>query len=101
MPRSPTGDDDRLRLRLFVGGQLADEAYIAADDPDAPDLIATVTGRLQNAAQAAQAEGQPWMMEAFDPTAPVGSAYVRVGTDSTMMRRPVATWWFPVAGADQ
>jgi hypothetical protein len=41
------------------------------------------------------------MIEAYDPTAPPGSGYVRLGTDDTLMVRPTATWWFPVAGADQ
>lgn len=97
----PTGDrDPRLRLRLFVGGQLADETWIDADAPDANDLITAVMRLHQEAAEAAQAAGTPWMIEAFDPEAPVGSAYVRLGTDSSLMQRPTATWWFPVAGAD-
>jgi hypothetical protein len=87
--------DSRLRLRLFIGGTMADEHWIDATDPKAGDL-AEATSQLHAAAcDEADRQGQLWLIEVYDPSAPPGAAYLRVGTDTEGMCDPLPLAQFP------
>lgn len=71
----------RRRLRFWFGGRLRDEVWLDASHGDHAEL-AEMTGAYHvRLAEAAEAVGQPWMVEVFDPAAPEATAYMRYGTD--------------------
>lgn len=76
-------DGGRVRLRVFVGGELADELWV---DPDASDE--EQRGHIV-AAQTAADAGLPWMVELHDPSLPPDQAYMRFGTDPRGMLVPL------------
>jgi hypothetical protein len=80
--------DSRLRLRLFIGGTMADEHWIDAADPKAGDLAAATSDLHAAAVEAASAAGDVWMIEVYDPDAAPDSAYLRIGTDTEGMTDP-------------
>jgi hypothetical protein len=97
MPEIPTTHpDNRLRLRLWIGGELRDEVWITADDPGALTK-ATLTGSVHIAAvERAEAAGSRWLVEVYDPDAPEGEAYLRFGTDTAGMVAPAPLNGFEV-----
>jgi hypothetical protein len=81
--------DARLRFRVYLGGELADEVWIDAADPGSRDQ-ATMTAIMQaDICQRAALDGVPWLLEVFDPGSPAGCAYLRLGTDTDGMTLPV------------
>lgn len=89
-------DTSRLRLRLWIDGELRDETWIDAADPHAL-LAADFARRLHETLVAdAEAHDQPWLTEVYDPGAPEDRAYFRVGSDLDGMVYPV-----PINGAGQ
>ena len=68
--------ESRLRLRLWVEGELVDEAWVGpADDME------LVSARQERMAKEATDAGQVFMAEAYDPDLPESQAYLRFGTD--------------------
>lgn len=82
--------DNRLRLRLFIDSRLADEVWLNADDPHAPAKAERTALAHTAAADQADADGQPWMTEVYDPAADPDRAYLRIGTDTSLMEDPQA-----------
>lgn len=79
----PPPSDPRLRLRLYVDGELADETWLDATDQSADD-ITTATARMHaSACQAAEAAGLEWRIEVYDPEAPGQLRILTIGTDIT------------------
>lgn len=74
-----TPGDPRLRIRLYVDGQLADEVWIDARDPGHHAQTDAAQDRHMALAAAAHRAGQSWCMEAFDPAEPPHRAYIRFG----------------------
>ena len=74
---------DSLRIRLYVGGELADELWVS-DQANA----GRAGPRHMAAALEADRDGKTWMVEVFDPAAPPDSAYMRFGTDAAGMVQP-------------
>lgn len=64
----------RLRLRIYVDGEIADESWVG-EGPDTVDgrLVAELHAGICNAATAA---GRLWVMEAYDPN---DGSYERIG----------------------
>lgn len=83
----------RLRVRVFIGGQLADEAWIDAGAPDALIQVDWVNERHLAMVQAAHAGGQPWLVELHDAGRPPDDCCLRIGTDTEGMIAPL-----PAAG---
>jgi hypothetical protein len=83
-----TKTDSRLRFRLFIDGELVDENWIDSKSCDMP--TESIMLGLKHAAvyTKAEAEGKLWMSEIYDPERPEDSAYVRIGTDKSMMVQP-------------
>lgn len=89
LPGWVSGPENALRLRLYVAGVLRSEVWIDSADPEA-DSVMGFAMRLHTAmADLAGEAGMPWMTEVYDPAAPVGEAYLRVGTDQAGMVEPV------------
>lgn len=97
-PPPPHFQHLRLRLRFWTGGQLRDEVWLSADDTDAAALAEHVATHHAQLAHLAEAAGVPWLVEAFDPSAEEGSAYVRYGTDTAGMVQPVPVPRDPPSG---
>jgi hypothetical protein len=73
---------DQLRVRLYLGGQLADERWLSLADPD--DTTWVGLAHVEAAAEADRT-GVLWLVEVFDPDLPEEAAYKRFGTDTAGM----------------
>lgn len=93
-PRPPT--PMRLRIRLYIAGQLADETWIGQHEPEpgqpyGPRIDgAQLAARHRVLVEDAERADLPWQVEAFDPSAPDGEQYYRFGTDAAGMVTPMA-----------
>jgi hypothetical protein len=81
--------DPRLRLRLLIGGLLADEIWLDAADPDVQRLADITTAVHSEGVDAAREYGVPWLIEVYQPSEPAYRAYLRVGSDVAAMVAPV------------
>jgi hypothetical protein len=76
-----------VAARLYVAGELVAETWIPAGTTG-PDMAERV-GRLYVAqVQVAEAAGQVWMAELYDPQAPPEASHLRFGTDTAGMSDP-------------
>lgn len=81
----PTGP--RLRMRVYVDGEVAREDWIGAGSTiDGAQLAA----EHADITEAASDRGSVWQIEIYDPTAPDGEQYHRYGTDRAGMVLPTA-----------
>jgi hypothetical protein len=76
----------RLRLRVWVDGELADETWLPGDVPHAGK---DAGHRHRALTEAADAAGKLWLVELFDPSEPETTAYMRYGTDRRGMVLPL------------
>jgi hypothetical protein len=74
----------RVRIRMFVDGELVDEAW-----PTKPSDLTALLDLHTRIADNAKAKGSRFMVEIYDCDAPLDSSALRWGTDSTMMRDPI------------
>ena len=81
-------DDPRLRFRLWIDGELLDEAWIDSNDADADEQGTAVQRRHEQLAAEAEGYGYPWLIEVYDPAQPPDQAYIRFGTDRDGMTEP-------------
>lgn len=77
-----------LRLRLWIGGELRDELWINADDPNVSELTDATAAYHLRITEMADAAGIVWMTEVYDPGQPEDRAYLRIGTDLDGMHEP-------------
>lgn len=89
------GPTPRLRMRLFVGRVMIDECWL-------PQTLPHVAGTRHRAiCAAAEAMGDQWMLELFDPDEPdPEAAYMRIGSAASLMVRPVPVDQWPNLGPD-
>ena len=87
-------NDPRIRFRLYVAGELVDEVWFDVSNPDVDALADRARDRHTAMALEADAAGQLWMVEIYNPAASAESAYMRFGTDADGMIDPQ----FPPAG---
>jgi hypothetical protein len=80
--------DDWLRFRLYLDGRLHDEAIIDTRDPDAEQRCGEAGDRMARQAEEAEAAGRLWCTEVYNPIQPPSEAYLRFGTDSSVMVEP-------------
>lgn len=79
----------RLRFRVYVARQVVDEQWADLITGRQSRALGTELGQRQvQIAMAAASEGFPWMVEVYDPSAEPEDAYIRFGTDWSMMERP-------------
>jgi hypothetical protein len=78
---------DQLRFRVWVGGQLVREDWLPGATLEAGGDLGRVHAGL---ATDAEAKGEPWLVEVYDPAAPVDEGYLRFGSDTSHMVAPVA-----------
>jgi hypothetical protein len=90
-----TDPDPRLRFRIYVEGEIADEEWIDTTAPGRQDAVDALMARQLDIAHAAQADGELWMVEVFDPEQPEHQAYARFGTDKRGMILPIQTVRLP------
>jgi len=90
-PTPPEGfrAQQALRLRFWIGGQLRDEVWLDAGDPEARNLAGYCATYHSEMAELADAAGVLWMTEVYDPAAPEDQAYLRIGTDVGGMHLPL------------
>jgi hypothetical protein len=88
-PQPRPAPDPRLRLRLWIDGALIDEAWIDSLDPHAASRVDAVHAVHTHLAELANAHGVPWLTEVYNPEAPEGDQYIRIGTDDAGMVQPV------------
>lgn len=70
---------DTVRIRVFVDGELVEEDWLNDDNSEELGLK-----------HFALTEGQDrWLVEVFNPHVPEEGAYVRFGTDDSMMTEPI------------
>lgn len=81
-----TGHDSRLRLRLYVDAQLADETWL--DVATIKSAIMTLIYRA--ATDIADERGLLWLIELHDPDPHAPRPYQRFGTDRRGMVAPLA-----------
>lgn len=81
-------EDPRMRFRLWIAGQLVDETWVDASNPDAERIIHALRQRHIDLANEATAEDRPWLAEYYDPAKPEHEAYVRFGDDAEGMVDP-------------
>lgn len=81
-------EDPRLRFRVWVDGELVDETWLDATNPDADEHFAAMTGRHEALVQAADLIDSVWLVEWYDPARPEDQAYGRAGTDVAGMVDP-------------
>jgi hypothetical protein len=84
----PADPEPFLRFRLFVAGTVADEDWIDTRDPSSGGRATACAERQRAAALAADAAGQLWMVEVYNPSEPSDAAYFRFGTDPGGMVAP-------------
>jgi hypothetical protein len=78
---------DQLRFRVWVGGELVREDWLPGATLGAGVDLARVHAGL---ATEAEAKDTPWLVEVYDPAAPVDEGYMRFGSDASQMVCPVA-----------
>jgi hypothetical protein len=76
----------RLRLRVYVDGEIADETWLPGDVPNAGK---DAGHRHRAITDAANAAGKLWLVELYDPAEPEETAYMRYGTDRRGMVLPL------------
>lgn len=81
--------DPRLRFRIFVAGQLAVETWLDCSALNAQHQINTIRGLHAAIVSRAEAAGDKWLAEVWDPDLPGDEAYTRFGTDRAGMTLPV------------
>lgn len=92
--------DSRLRFRVYIGGELADEHWLDALAPGAAGQMAAVRARHLALTEDAAEAGEPWLVEVFDPGEAGDRAYIRLGTDTEGMLDPLPLedleppWWW-------
>ena len=87
----PDRRDSRLRLRLYVDGQLADETWLDVRDREQATIQSAITTLVYRAAtDAADERGVPWLVEVHDPDEHAPAPYLRFGTDTRGMVAPLA-----------
>jgi len=74
----------RVRIRMFVDGELVDEAW-----PTKPSDLTALLDLHTRIADNASARGALFCVEVYDLDAPPDRCAMRWGTDPTMMREPV------------
>lgn len=78
---------DQLRIRVWVGGELVREDWLPGATITAGEDLGHVHAGL---AVAAEAQGEAWLVEVYDPDAPADEGYLRFGSDTSRMVGPVA-----------
>ena len=78
---------DQLRFRVWVGGELVREDWLPGVLMGAGGDLARAHGKLATDADAA---GEPWLVEIYDPAEPADEGYIRFGSDTAGMVCPVA-----------
>ncbi len=78
-----SGDEHPLKVRLYVSGKLVDECEV-----DSLEAAAAESDRQGLLALAAAMYDEPWLIEIYNPDAPLDAAYVRFGTDTDGMVDP-------------
>lgn len=84
-----SGDNPRLRLRVWVEGELIEETWVDTSGPDRERLTDAASQRHKALTDRADREGRRWLVETFDPALPEEQAYVRFGTDKAGMVEPL------------
>lgn len=74
-------EERRLRVRLYIGGELCFEEWVDASGID--------KAAQRHAAQQLKHPGKEWNVEVFDPTEPENEAYLRFGSSTEGMVQPV------------
>jgi hypothetical protein len=95
-----TGDDPRLRFRVYVEGDVLDEQWLDASNPDSERQMDGLLSRHAEAVECAEAAGFRWQVEIYDPAKSDDIAYTRYGTDLDGMANPhrVKKWERIVSG---
>lgn len=78
---------DQLRFRVWVGGELVREDWLPGATLEAGGDLGHVHAGLASEAEAA---GEAWLVEVYDPAAPADDGYLRFGSDTSGMVCPVA-----------
>lgn len=73
---------DQLRFRVWVGGELVREDWLPGARPEAGTDLALEHAGLASDAEAA---GEKWLVEVYDPDAPADDGYLRFGSDTAGM----------------
>jgi hypothetical protein len=81
-----------MRFRLYVAGEVKDETWLNVDGPEVAANFAAVNHRHHDLIVWAERARLPWMTEVYNPAAPEGQQYARVGTDADGMVQPMVVW---------
>jgi hypothetical protein len=94
-------DDPRLRFRFYLAGVVVDQEWVDATQPGAQQRVDAIQRRHAGAGDRANARGQLWLAEVYDPAAPPDHAYIRFGTDAALMEHPQPVTIQPRDGAPE
>lgn len=75
----------KVRVRFYLNGELVDEAWMYDEGK-----VQIISLDHLNRAKRAEAAGQVWMLEFYDPYMFGDHAYLRMGTDEQAMINPFA-----------
>lgn len=78
--------DPRMRWRVWIAGELVSTTWIDTTDADAADQVDKLRKLHQ---RMCLSSGLPWMVELYDPAEPEVSAFLRFGTDDSLMQMPL------------
>lgn len=89
MTGTPLGEpgDPRLRFRIWVDGNLAEECWFDSATASHQDFVDVSRWHVSVTSRAAD-EGKVWLVEIYDPEQPEDQAYTRFGTDTAGMVQP-------------
>ena len=73
---------DKLRFRVWVGGEMVREDWLPGARLEAGADLGHVHAGL---ASDAEARGERWLVEVYDPDAPAEDGYLRFGSDTSGM----------------
>ena len=73
---------DQLRFRVWVGGEMVREDWLPGAHPLAGEDLALEHAGLVTEAEA---RGERWLVEVYDPDAPAEEGYMRFGSDTAGM----------------
>jgi len=85
MSEPETPEDSRLRFRMWIAGEMVDETWVDASNPDYRSHTQAIGQRHRDAAEFATARDLPWLVEWWDPET---DGYGRIGTDGDGMVEP-------------
>lgn len=80
--------DTWLRFQFFIAGKLTATDWVDCSQPNAKKQAEVIRKTHELLVERAEDQGLLWMSEIFDPEEEPENAYLRMGTDASLMVKP-------------